>query len=278
MKRVLPGSMMMKISCVGLLGIMIACYAVNRKDIEKNIENRQPESKTVAGKDSSDDSTVGQAFLMGKFDPSVHPDFVEIQSEHADREGMYLQREVYDAFKSMYDAALEDSVELQIRSATRNFDYQKGIWERKWTGMTLLEDQVNALETYSEPVERARQILRYSAMPGSSRHHWGTEVDLNAFNNDWFAAGEGLKLYEWMKANAGKYGFCQPFTEKSISGRTGYEEEKWHWSYETLATKYLKQAEAILEDGDIQGFLGSEISTELQIVDRYISGIAEECR
>jgi hypothetical protein len=81
-----------------------------------------------------------------------------------------------------------------------------------------------------------------------------------------------------MKANAGKYGFCQPYTEKTGSGRTGYEEEKWHWSYKPLASKYLEQAEANLEDGDIQGFLGSETSTEVHIVDRYISGIAEECR
>ena len=79
-----------------------------------------------------------------------------------------------------------------------------------------------------EPVERARMILTYSSMPGTSRHHWGTDMDLNKDNNGYFATGEGLKVYEWLQAHAHEYGFCQPYTPKGPNRPEGYNEEKWH--------------------------------------------------
>ena len=65
-------------------------------------------------------------------------------------------------------------------------------------------------------------------MPGStSRHHWGTEIDIHSLKNGDFADGEGLKIYEWLTTHAEDYGFYQPYTAEQ-----GYEEEeKWHWSY-----------------------------------------------
>ena len=69
---------------------------------------------------------------MGKFDPDAHADFESIPIQYADREGMYIRKDVFTAYKKMYEAAKKDGVNLQIRSATRNFFYQKGIWERKW--------------------------------------------------------------------------------------------------------------------------------------------------
>jgi len=45
-------------------------------------------------------------------------------------------------------------------------------------------------------------------MPTASRHHWGTDVDINSVDPDYFMNGTGLKEYEWLKKNAYKYGFC----------------------------------------------------------------------
>ncbi len=53
-------------------------------------------------------------------------------------------------------------------------------------------------------------------MPGTSRHHWGTEIDLNALNNKWFENGKGLKVYQLAYKNAAQYGFHQPYTAKNI--------------------------------------------------------------
>ena len=213
-------------------------------------------------------------YVMGRFDPSTHPDFVPVDSQFADRKGMYLRRDTYTAFLRMREHAERDGIILQIRSATRNFQYQKKIWEDKWTGTRLIESGENLAETTPDPTERARKILRYSSMPGSSRHHWGTDIDINNFENDWFTSGEGLKLYNWMKANAGTYGFCQPYN----AGRPyGYLEERWHWSYMPVSAPLTAFAREHLKNEMIDGFLGSETAVSIDIVNKYVLGINPDC-
>ena len=219
-------------------------------------------------------SIMNLDYIMGRFDPSKHPDFVLIDSQYADKPNMYLRKDAYDAFLAMYKHALKDGITLQIRSATRNFYYQKGIWEGKWTGERLIEGGENLAQSTPDPKQRALKILRFSSMPGSSRHHWGTDIDLNNFENSWFAEGKGLDMYKWLQANAPGYGFCQPYSE----GRPhGYFEERWHWSYMPVSTKLTLYAKENLKDSMIEGFLGSETAKEIGIVEKYVLGISEDC-
>ena len=175
----------------------------------------------------------------------------------------------------MFLAAQKEGHTLIIKSATRNFDYQKGIWERKWTGKTLLEGGINGADMVN-PEARARKILLYSSMPGTSRHHWGTDIDLNSFNNDYFKKGAGVKLYQWMLKNASSFGFCQPYSNK-VDGRTGYEEECWHWSYLPISELLTEYSRANLKNEMIQGFSGSETALKVDMVNNYVLGINTEC-
>ena len=84
-------------------------------------------------------------------------------------------------------------------------------------------------------------ILRYSALPGASRHHWGTDVDFNSTTNaEWEPAnplankkeGALFKLGLWLQANASKAGFLQVYTP---GRKAGHAEEAWHYSYEPIA-------------------------------------------
>jgi LAS superfamily LD-carboxypeptidase LdcB len=217
-------------------------------------------------------------YLMGKFSPEKHTRFVKIAAKYADRPGMVMRERAYLAFIKMYNAAQADGVKLVIRSATRNFDYQKGIWEKKWTGSTILSNGINAAAEIKDPNSRALEILKYSAMPGTSRHHWGTDIDLNNFNNAWFESGEGLILFEWLEKNASAYGFCRPYSAKGESRPNGYNEEKWHWSYTPLANKFTNYAAAFLQDTMITGFLGSETAISINVVKNYVLGIAPACK
>lgn len=113
----------------------------------------------------------------------------------------------------MHAAALKDSVQLVIISATRNFEAQKGIWEAKWTGERLVND-ADISKTIPDPRQRALKILEYSSMPGSSRHHWGTDIDLNDLSDAHFQTGKGKKVYDWLRTHAQKFGFCQPYSKK----------------------------------------------------------------
>lgn len=213
-------------------------------------------------------------YIMGRFDPKTHPDFILIDMAHADKEGMYLRRDTYAAFLRMSEHAKRDSIRLQIRSATRNFSAQKGIWEAKWTGARLIESGENLAETTPDHKERALKILRYSSMPGSSRHHWGTDIDLNNFENDWFTSGEGLRMYNWLVQHAPTYGFCQTYT----AGRPhGYWEERWHWSYTPVSARLTEYARTHLKNELIDGFLGSDTAPEIGIVEKYVLGINDAC-
>lgn len=214
---------------------------------------------------SGQDNPHIKDFLLGKFDYKTDPDFEKVNKMYAVKT-IYLNATVYSAFKEMHAAAKTEGVELTILSGTRNFYEQKVIWERKWKKL----DSLN-------PSEKALSILEFSSMPGTSRHHWGTDVDLNNFENSYFEEGRGKAEYEWLVKNAGKYGFYQVYNS-GASGRRGYNEEKWHWSYLPLAAKYLEEYNAHIGYSEITGFEGSELAGDAGMIDNYVNGIPQELR
>ena len=205
--------------------------------------------------------TYTKADLLGDINPADHHDFKKLVSKYTTKENAYLRDEVYDAFKDMWKAAENDGIQLIIVSATRNRSYQSGIWNRKWTSFG------------GEESSRAERILQYSSMPGTSRHHWGTDFDLNALENSYFEDGEGLKIYTWLNANAANFGFYQPYIAFNNYREQGYREEKWHWSYFPLASKFQRAYNHLVEYSDLKGFQGDEYADRLQVIDAFVNGV-----
>ncbi|MEM9918571.1 MAG: D-alanyl-D-alanine carboxypeptidase family protein [Bacteroidota bacterium] len=244
---------------------------------ELNVSPSDSLSKTIDTLVRKELSRFGIDYLTGKFEPAAHKDFIEIAKVHASRPGMYLRKDAYEAFRQMFEAAEKDGVRLIIKSATRNFEAQKAIWEGKWIGSRLLEGGVNAAKQYPDPKERALKILEWSSMPGTSRHHWGTDIDMNAFVNEYFETGVGLKVYQWLEANAASYGFCQPYTPKGEKRPYGYNEEKWHWSYLPVSIQLISEARSTLKDDAISGFKGAQVAPSIGVIEKYVLGISEKC-
>ena len=73
------------------------------------------------------------------------------------------------AFEKMEVAAKKDSVDLKVVSSYRSYNTQKSIWNRKYKRF------ISEGLTGSEAIKK---IVEYSTLPGTSRHHWGTDVDL----------------------------------------------------------------------------------------------------
>jgi LAS superfamily LD-carboxypeptidase LdcB len=263
------------------VAIIVSVYACQHARSEQQVSYKVPDTAAlvndiIATAPIEDTITIPMdlQYIMGRYDPAKHPDFILIEPQYAEKAGMYLRKDTYRAFMAMYQAAMKDGIKLQIKSATRNFYAQKGIWEAKWTGARLLEGGENLSVTTPDPKERALKILRYSSMPGSSRHHWGTDIDLNNLENDYFASGEGLKMYNWLKEHGAEYGFCQPYS----AGRPyGYFEERWHWSYTPVSAKLTTYARTNLKNEMIDGFLGSESAPMIDVVKHYVLGINETC-
>ena len=204
--------------------------------------------------------------LLGQITPSSHSAFSLVPQKYTSKSGIYLRTEALQAFKSLHQAAIDEGLEIKILSGTRSFTYQQSIWERKWAKPRYMG---------WDDFDKALDILTYSSMPGTSRHHWGTDIDLNAFENAYFESGEGLEVYEFLNRCAGTFGFQQVYTSKETpqSPRSGYEEEKWHWSYTPISIPMLNAYNELISTEDIQGFQGASQADSVKIIHDYVNGI-----
>ena len=220
----------------------------------------------VAGNDSLSHYTREE--LLGKFSPAKHNAFQLIEARYSTKTDIYLRKEAYDAFKRMHASALKDGITLTILSATRNFDAQKGIWERKWKRPQY--------EGKSD-LERIVDIMKFSSMPGTSRHHWGTDIDMNSLEPAYFAQGKGLLICQWLTKHASEFGYYQTYTSKT-SGRTGYEEEAWHWSYMPIAGPMLDAYNRTISYSELTGFSGCSSADKARVFEDFVNGIAPELK
>lgn len=214
-------------------------------------------------------TTVTPEFLTGKNNYYTDSAFTEIPAGMAYRENMFLLKETYAAYLEMYQTAKKEGIELKIMSAARTFEEQKWIWEDKWTANRKHYPHTDSLAVF---------VMQYSAMPGTSRHHWGTEVDLNSTSPAWFETPYGKKVYAWLQENACNYGFCQTYDEMGLSRTTGYREEKWHWSYYPLSNIFQSKYGETVTYSHLQGFSGDASAAGLQVIDRYVLAVSNQCR
>ena len=242
-----------------ILLVITACGQTHSNSSNQNQPKGQ--DSTVVNIDTLD-TDAAIKFVTGQFDFKTHDNFVKIDPRFSDKE-VYLQKKTYRAFRAMADSAAKDGITFTIVSGTRNFKVQKSIWDRKWNNSEASSDSAKAME-----------ILEYSSMPMTSRHHWGTDIDLNNLNNSYFESGQGKREYDWLKAHAHSFGFYQPYSDKSLNDRTGYNEEKWHWSYMPLAGPYLAYYNANVTNEDITGFQGAELAAEIDMVKNYVNGVS----
>ena len=172
-------------------------------------------------------------------------------------ETIQLQKEVFDAFDKMQEEALKEGISIQIVSAYRSFDRQKSIWNKKFKSYIL-----NGL-TQQQAIDK---IIEYSTIPGTSRHHWGTDIDIIdatikapkelLLQKNYENTGVYVKLKEWMDLNAEKFGFYLVYDNNPL--RKGFKYEPWHYSYREVSrimlTKFKEiDLNQILQRNDIKG-------------------------
>ena len=215
-------------------------------------------------------------YLLGKFNPLQRKDFVAIPLKYTMHQNkIYLQKETYKAFLKMRTMAKKEGISLKIASATRNFIYQKDLWNKKWTGKTLV-DTKNLKQTIPDELARFKKILEYSAVPGTSRHHWGTDIDINNAVPEYFDSEKGKKEYNWLIKNAPTFGFCQTYNERE-KRVNGYNEEKWHWSYLPIAKELTQDYKNNITKNDINNFNGDQYIEKIDLINDYVLNINPEC-
>ena len=175
---------------------------------------------------------------------------------------------VEPAFLALRAAARTHGIDLVAVSAFRTFERQLHIWNAKYAGERPVYDPAGlAVDMTSlDPMERVEAIVHWSAVPGSSRHHWGTDLDLidrNALPQGYqvqliaaeFAAqGPFERLNDWLLRHAEEFGFFKPY----CGIHSGVAPEPWHWSYADIAEPARTQLtleilQDALEDSAILG-------------------------
>ena len=210
----------------------------------------------------------------------VHADFVDYQ-------GHLLERETAKALGQMALAASRDGIKIEVCSGYRDFSRQLKIWNDKAQGKRTVLDQD------SQPVELKHKsdkeilelIMLWSALPGTSRHHWGTDIDvydansiqlnqLQLVSSEYLSSGPCGNLHQWLIKHAGDFGFYFPFQE----GLSGVSAEPWHLSYYPVSSDILRVFDVdalkqVLNEADLE--LKTEVMARIDsLVEEYVYTIA----
>ena len=186
-----------------------------------------------------------------------------------------LHRAAVRPFLAMREAATLAGFDLVPVSSFRDFGRQRSIWNAKFRG------ERPALDRAGKPVDitslapgaRVETILLWSALPGASRHHWGSDVDVvdgkamasgyvpKLEVDEYRSGGPFAALSDWLGANMRRFGFYRPYTRR---GR-GVQPEPWHLSYAPIARPALAQMSVRLLARAIRG---ADVEGEPEILAR----------
>lgn len=187
-----------------------------------------------------------------------------------------LQKEVWHAYEKMQNAAKSEDINIQVVSGYRSYNRQKTIYEAKYRTFT---------REGMTPEKAISEILKYSTLPGTSRHHWGTEMDIIDANQPqpasvleeehYHADGVYSKMKAWLDEHAESFGFYEVYTNEE--DRKGFQYEPWHFSYKAISVPMLEEfmcldIEAIL---DADNLSGKEILTGTFLHKYYMENILD---
>jgi len=158
-------------------------------------------------------------------------------------------KQTVDAFLAMRVAASKDGIELVPFSTFRDYKTQLRIWNHKYTGKKPLYDIDGNIRDFDSLTESQiiGHILDWSALPGGSRHQWGTEIDVvdkaampvgyapKLLPEETLPGGIFYPLHCWLDENISKFDFFRPY--KFHKG--GMFPEPWHLSYAPVSMQAI---------------------------------------
>jgi LAS superfamily LD-carboxypeptidase LdcB len=212
---------------------------------------------------------------------------VRTHIEQLEEPRVALHREAVEPFRSLREAAAKQGLDVMPFSAFRDFQQQVEIWNRKFRGERPLYDRDGKERDHarlSEP-EIVEAILVWSAVPGASRHHWGSEIDVydraalpegyrvKLLPEEYSPGGVFERLADWLNDNLGRFDFFRPYDQD----RGGVYPEPWHISYAPVAARAQSALTADVIAGALQDseVLGKDIVLARlpQIYQRYVANV-----
>lgn len=160
-------------------------------------------------------------------------------------------KDAIKAFLALKDKLKTKGFSLDIASAFRDFARQEFIFDSKYNGTRAVFNKANEKLDLSsmKPLNRVESICIFSAIPGFSRHHFGSEFDI--YSKDLIPQGQSLQLsafeylengyfhdlYCSLKEIIGDFDFYLPYGQDGDI-KMGFE--PWHISYRPVALKFIE--------------------------------------
>lgn len=185
-----------------------------------------------------------------------------------------MHRDCVSSWLLLREKALQEGFDLAAASAYRGFSRQLAIWNEKARG------ERPVLDIQETPIDIAAMserdilfaILQWSALPGASRHHWGSEIDI--YERSLLPQGYSLKLtleetlehgvlgefYEWLNMQFAGGSFCGFFRPYYPANRCSVGCEPWHLSCMAVSENFEK----LLDRQSLYAFYESCSEIELQ--------------
>lgn len=202
--------------------------------------------------------------------------------------GGVVHKNILVPLQSLAQRAAQQGFELSVASGFRSFDRQLAIWNAKAEGLRpVLDDHNNAVDlSRLSDLQRVEAIMRFSALPGASRHHWGCDVDI--YDRAALAQGQSVQLLpSESEADGPFYAFhqwldtllaardCEGFYRPYNIDRGGIATEPWHFSYAPIATEYQKSLTVsmlaqVIDSSEI-GFKATILDNLPQLFQRFIA-------
>lgn len=145
----------------------------------------------------------------------------------------------------------QQGIDFAVASAFRSFDRQLVLWNEKVEGKRAVKNadgQIVHPQDLTEP-EILDVILLWSHIPGCSRHHWGTDLDV--FDAAWYKLhqeklelenchyldlGPSAKLHSYNEeilTNKKIMSFYRPYNDNK-----SFMQELWHYSHQKIAASF----------------------------------------
>jgi LAS superfamily LD-carboxypeptidase LdcB len=181
----------------------------------------------------------------------------------------HLLPDAATALLQLCEHATNHGFHIKVASSFRSFERQLLIWNAKAAGQRPVMDSEGLpldMDSLSE-LEKIEAIMRWSALPGASRHHWGTDLDVydtSLIDADYrvqltlgecFGSGPFALFHQWLDASiadGNSFGFYRPYA----IDRGGVAPEPWHLSFAPLSQEFAVQhnetlLRQLLEQSDI---------------------------
>lgn len=175
-----------------------------------------------------------------------------------------VHRQMLDPLLFLAERAASAGFILKVASSYRSFDRQLLIWNNKARGLRpVLNDAGEVIDINSlSECDKVFAILRWSALPGASRHHWGTDIDVYGSGHidpeyqlqltlaETQGDGPFAEFHRWLddELAQGNNDFFRPYAQD----RGGIAPEPWHLSYAPLATVFSRQLTQELLRGQLE--------------------------